>query len=98
MRRKAPGHRFAVGPSMKAGAEVRIRGHSNRWGVADPSDTSVLVRRRMVDLEIQRDGKDGDHLIMSPEGCFTADTWHETLEDAMETAHRIFGVSPGEWI
>ena len=62
------------------------------------SDTSSLIQSRVVNLKIQGDGKDGYHLCMSPEGCFTADTWHETLEDAMGTAHRIFGVSPGKWI
>jgi hypothetical protein len=31
---------------------------------------------------------------MSPTGYFTADTWHETVEDAKDAAHRLFGVPP----
>lgn len=83
--------------SLKATAEVLIRGYGNAWKVAGPSDTGPLVQRRKVELEIQSDGRDGYHLVMSPEGCFTADTWHETLEDAKDTAFEVFGVGPGEW-
>ena len=48
-------------------------------------------------LEIQGDAKNGYHLVMSPEGCFTADTWHESVEDAKATAEEAFGVPPHEW-
>ena len=82
---------------MKTIVEVLIYGCGDAWKVAEPSDTSALVQRRRVELEIQGDGKNGYHLVMSPEGCFTADTWHETLEDAKDTAHQIFGVGPGDW-
>lgn len=82
---------------MNASAEVLIRGYGNAWKVAEPSDTGVLVQRRVVELEIQGDSKDGYHLVMSPEGCFTADTWHETFEDAMDTAQRLFGVPSEAW-
>jgi hypothetical protein len=82
---------------MKADAEVLIRGYANQWKVAEPSDTSALVQKRVVNLEIQGDAKDGYHLVMSPEGCFTADTWHETVEEAKDTALQIFGVSPDQW-
>jgi hypothetical protein len=51
----------------------------------------------VVELEIQGDEKNGFHLVMSPDGCFTADTWHESVEDAKDTAHRLFGVGFEEW-
>jgi hypothetical protein len=82
---------------IKAVAVVPIRGYSNTWKVAEPSDTGDTTQNRVVNLEIQGDGKDGFHLIMSPDGCFTADTWHETLEDAKDTAYRIFGVPADGW-
>ena len=82
---------------MKSVVEVLIRGYGNSWKLAEPSDTGDLIQRRVVKLEIQGDGKDGYHLVMSPEGCFTADTWQESLEDAKDTAHRIFGVWSDEW-
>jgi hypothetical protein len=82
---------------MKAVTVVPIRGYSNAWKVAEPSDTGNAIQKRVVTLEIQGDGKDGYHLLMSPDGCFTADTWHETVEDAMDTAYRIFGVPADRW-
>lgn len=82
---------------IKAVAVVPIRGYSNIWRVAEPSDTGDITQNRVVNLEIQGDGNDGFHLIMSPDGCFTADTWHETLEDAKDTVYRIFGVPADGW-
>src|SRR3954452_25295119 len=93
--------RLALRPEMdqfmKAAAEILIRAYGNAWKVAEPSDTGALVQRRVVEMEIQGDGKDGYHLIMSPERCFTADTWHETLEEVKDTAQQLFGVGLGEW-
>ena len=82
---------------MKATAEVLIRGYGNAWKVADASDSGPLVQLRAVELEIQSDGGTGYHLVMSPEGCFTADTWHGTLEEAKEAAFEAFGVKAGQW-
>jgi 2-haloacid dehalogenase len=58
--------------------------------VAEPSDTGPLVRRRVVELRIQCDGRDGYHFVMSPEACFSADTWHKTLEDVKDTTFDYF--------
>ena len=66
----SPITRPASGFAVKATAEVLIRGHGNAWEVAGPSDTSPLEKRRVVELAIQGNGKEGDHLVMSPEGCF----------------------------
>jgi hypothetical protein len=82
---------------MKAIAVVPIHGTANAWKVAEPSDPAANVQERAVTLEIQGNAKDGYHLVMSPAGCFTADTWHETVEDAKDTAHRLFGVPPDSW-
>src|SRR4051794_29567181 len=86
-----------MGTTLKADAEVLIRGYGNAWKVAEPSDTGPLVQRRKVELEIQGGGKDGYPLVMSPEGCFTADTWHEMVEDAKDTAFEVFGVPNDGW-
>jgi hypothetical protein len=82
---------------MRAVAVVPIHGTSNAWKVASPTDSPTLVQEREVTLEIQGNARDGYHLVMSPTGCFTADTWHETVEDAKETAHQLFGVPPDRW-
>ncbi|MCI0640829.1 MAG: hypothetical protein L0Y72_25665 [Gemmataceae bacterium] len=83
---------------MKANAVVLISGTSNSWKVAEPSDPAATVQERAVTLEIQGDAKNGYHLIMSPSGCFTADSWHETIEDAIDTSRRLFDVRPDGWI
>jgi hypothetical protein len=82
---------------MKAIVVVPIRGTSNAWKVAMPSDPAATVQEREVTLEIQGNARDGYHLLMTPTGCFTADTWHETVEDAKDTAHRVFAVPPDGW-
>jgi hypothetical protein len=82
---------------MKAVAVVPIRGTSNAWKVADSSDPPTTVQDRQVALEIQGNARDGYHLRMSPAGCFPADTWHQSLEEARDTAQRLFGVPPDGW-
>jgi hypothetical protein len=76
---------------------VPICGTANAWKVAEPSDPPANVQKRAVALEIQGNVRDGFHLVMSPAGCFTADTWHETVEGAKDTALQLFGVSLGDW-
>ncbi|MFO0952955.1 MAG: hypothetical protein U0835_17745 [Isosphaeraceae bacterium] len=82
---------------MKAVVVVPILGWGNAWKVAGPEDPPAKVRDRAVTLEIQGDGASGYHLVMSPAGCLTADTWHESVEDAKVTAEEVFGVSPCGW-
>ncbi|MFO0841524.1 MAG: hypothetical protein U0797_03855 [Gemmataceae bacterium] len=82
---------------MKALAVVPIRGSSNAWKVAEPSDPPGPTQEREVALEIVGHARGGYHLLMSPIGCFTADTWHETVQDAKEAAHHLFGVPPDGW-
>ncbi len=82
---------------MKTVVVVPIRGQGNAWKVAEPSDPPARVQDRVVTLEIQGNAAEGYHLVMSPAGCFTADTWHASVEDAKATAAKLFGVPPQEW-
>ena len=82
---------------MKAVVVVPIRGLGNAWKVAEPSDPPARVEDRVVTLEIQGNAADGYHLVMSPADCFTADTWHESVEDAKASAAEVFGVPSHEW-
>ncbi len=82
---------------MRAVVVVSIRGFANVWKVAESSDPPAKVQERTVELEIQGNEAEGYHLIMSPDGCFTADTWHESVEDAKDTAKEAFGVGLDEW-
>ena len=83
---------------MKASAIVLISGNANAWKVAEESDPVSTIEERAVSLEIRGDATNGFHLIVSPSGCFTADSWHETIDDAIDTAHRLFDVRPDAWI
>jgi hypothetical protein len=85
------------GGSVRAVIVVPIRGAGNSWKVAEPSDPAAKVQERVVTLEIQGNIADGYHLVMSPIGGFTADTWHESVDDAKNTAAEVFGVLPGDW-
>jgi hypothetical protein len=94
---------------MKSSAVVLIQRTSYAWRVASPIPGSVNQlggaasnpawpsTERRVELEIQGDPKNGYHLVMSPEGCFTADSWHATLEDALADALGLFGVPIDGW-
>jgi hypothetical protein len=82
---------------MRAVAAVPIRGSGNAWKVAGPSDPPDRAQEREVTLEIRGNAADGYHLVMSPSGCFTADTWHETIGDAKATAAQLFGVPADGW-
>jgi hypothetical protein len=82
---------------MKASATVKIWGTTNCWKVATTTDPAEYVQERFIELEIQGDETNGFHLNVSPAGCFTADSWHPTIGDAMETAERLFGVERAAW-
>jgi hypothetical protein len=34
---------------------------------------------------------------MAPEGFFTADSWHHSLDEAFASAHELFDVIASEW-
>ena len=83
--------------SVTAYTRVLISGGGDCWKVAEPSDPPTTVQMRTVRLEIVGDDQNGYHLNMSPDGCFTADSWHETRADAIETAERLFDVRQAAW-
>jgi hypothetical protein len=83
---------------LKAVIVTRIKGSGSAWKVSHKSDSTERVQERKVALEIQGNNTDGYHLVISPEGCFTADYWYETIVEAKESAAEIFGVAPDRWI
>jgi hypothetical protein len=82
---------------VKTVVVVQICGSGDAWKVAGSSDPPERVQERVVTLEIQGDGASGYHLVMSPAGCFTADSWHESISGAKETAAEVFGVASDAW-
>ena len=87
----------AITKAIIANTTSAISGMGNCWKVAEPTDLPSTVQERPVLLEIQGDEKNGYHLVMSPEGCFTADTWHKTRQEAIDVAMSLFGVRDSEW-
>jgi hypothetical protein len=82
---------------MKAKTVALILGTPNSWSLAARPGETFPCQKREVQLEIQGDPKNGYHLIQRPEGFFTADSWHATLRDALESAYELFNVRPEEW-
>ncbi len=57
------------------------------------------VRDLEVEFEIRDDGS--KHFILSYQSTDKSnfgDTWHQTMDDAIEQAKKDFGIQPSEWI
>ena len=82
--------------TFRTTVSATICGTKNAWSLeSDPP--SVPRTETAVDLEIQGSPKNGYHLVMSPEGFFTADNWYATLEEAFADGLRLFSVSREAW-
>ena len=82
------------------GVEVQFGGEGPQgWlppGAAQPRPTPVYVVT--LDLEIL---DDGDEFILAwngPSQDYCNDTWHRTLDAALEEARLRFGIEPSEWV
>ncbi len=78
----------------------RTRIYSERhdaWRLATSDDAGPHVRDVNVALAIVGDERNGFHLNMTPDGCFTADYWYGSKNEALEAAIELFGVRPDEW-
>jgi hypothetical protein len=66
------------------------------WRGADAADASAKLLP--FGFDITEDGA-GHYLLVcfSTDGAYGADTWHETLIDAHESAERQFGIRSEEW-
>ncbi len=85
---------------MECRIMARIRELKGGWQVADAEDEAnypQYVSEREVRLAIEGNPEDGYHLIMSPDGYFTADGWFPTTEEALVEAREVFGVSAADW-
>lgn len=76
---------------------VAIAGDPTRgWAAADPDDLSAM--EVPFDFSITSDGNANFLLVYrSVDGQYAADTWHETIEEAVSCASRTFGIEPSEW-
>ena len=75
----------------------RVWGRKHGWSLSSDSGYRGPGKECEIKLEIQGDDKNGYHLIMSPDGFFTADTWCETLEAAIRDGQELFGLAHQDW-
>ena len=84
----------------------RIEGHPARFGgechsgwlpegAATPQPTAA--ESVALDLTISSDGHGYLLEWRDANGIYQGDTWHQTLEDALEQARYSFGIAPLDW-
>ena len=80
-------------------AETRaiIWGSEYAWSTGPSPSIADASKEVTVLLSIQGNDRDGYLLVQSPEGFFTADNFHPTLEEAIEQAWQLFGVNAEAW-
>ena len=83
---------------LLATTRATVWGYQNSWNLAPSHRNKGPSQECEVGLEIQGDADSGFHLIMSPDGFFTTDSWHATKDEALETAERLFGVGRNNWV
>jgi hypothetical protein len=76
---------------------VRIAGEPNSgWSGADPDDLNALEVE--FSFKVTSDGNRNYLLVyQSIDGSYAADTWHESVEDALVWARDSFGIEEDEW-
>ena len=82
--------------TLVARTKTQVWGSTNAWSLA-PQAGWGEPRECAVEVEIDGDDSSGYHLIMSPVGFFTADSWHETLDDALDAAVESLGIPRDAW-
>jgi hypothetical protein len=77
---------------------VRILGHPNSgWSPADVDDDNALELE--FRFEITDDGGTSYLLVyQSLDGRYAADSWHETIEEALVCAEESYGITRSEWV
>lgn len=82
---------------LQAEVEAVIFGSHDAWSLEWQRGFAREGKRCRVQLEIQGDDNTGYNLIQRPDGFFTADTWHPTLDEAKRAATELFAVVSGVW-
>jgi len=77
--------------------KARMWGTSTAWTLEPGPEQHGPGTVVSIDLRIVGEEGSGFHLIASPTGFFTADTWHLTLQEALAEALEEFGVDEHQW-
>ena len=81
---------------LRTQTTVQICGTKNAWSI-ESDNPNVPRTEALMDLEIQGSDGTGYHLVMSPDGFFTADCWYENIDEAFDAGHELFSVSKEQW-
>lgn len=83
--------------ALVAQTRARIFGTANSWSLTAHAGYAPEGRECGVNLKIAGDAKNGYHLVISPDGFFTADNWYQTLDEALASALELFDVAADNW-
>ena len=83
--------------TLRAQTTATVFGTHDLWSLARHPQFAGAGVECTVRLEIQGDETNGFHLVKRPDGFFTADDWHSTIEDAKRAANELFGVAAQQW-
>ena len=84
--------------TLKASAVARVWGTRNAWSLTPPKGSAGAGVQCNVAVQIESDKRSGGcHLIMAPEGFFTADCFYETIDEAKADALELFGIKASDW-
>src|SRR5437870_2048894 len=76
---------------------VRIAGHPHSgWSAAEVNDPHAVELDFCFDIT---DDGNGNYLLVysSLDRQYAADSWHETIAEAVACAHETFGIESTEW-
>ena len=83
--------------SLFATTHARVYGTSDAWRFFNQARAGETFQKCNIQLIIEGDDESRYFLIVSPEGFFVADTWHESLDAAQDEAERVLGVTREDW-
>ena len=80
-----------------AKTRTQVWGRKNAWSLSAPKERAASSIECEINLEILGNPKGGFHLVMSPDGFFTADSWTETLDEAFHDSSEMFDLDRSDW-
>ena len=82
--------------SLIAEVRARIWGTANAWS---PESGRLEIGPVECTVTLRIDGgESGYHLVQAPDGFFTTDSWHESLEGAIKEASELYGIKLEDWV
>ena len=77
---------------------ITIYGTPNSWSLSESETKRNKINNTSTSIHFEGNDKEGYHLVISPEGYFTADSWHESKKEAIEAAKELLNIPESEWL